>query len=132
MPEFHPLEIELCRKIYEDHGCADFDVAARISSGVGVTIVQGARPVGWWSVVVDELCYSAFPRFAPLVVARCTDHAVKATAAMARKRLWRKPLEATCGLVQIDRSAVGSAALPDDDHATTNDRAIAPHDQVQR
>jgi len=132
MPEFHPEEIDLCRKIYEDRECADLEVGARISKGVGVTVVQGARLVGWWSLVVDRLCYSAFPRFEPLAVATDTDHAVKATPAMAHKRLWRKPLEATCGLVPIDRSALGCAAVQGEGDAKLHVRTVSLPDQAQR
>jgi hypothetical protein len=90
MPEFHPSELELCRAIYEDRDCADLEVRARISKGIGITIAHDARPVGWWSVVVDNLCYSAFPRIEPLARAADIDHAVQATAAMACLRLWQK------------------------------------------
>ena len=101
MPQFHPAEIELCRKIYESRECVDLEVSASISKGVGITLLQGGRTVGWWYVAANKLCYAAFPGAGPVTVAAEVDQAVRSTAEMARKGLWRRPLEAASGLVAL-------------------------------
>lgn len=95
MPEFNPTEIELCRKIFEDSGCAALEVTASISRGVGLTILQRGRLVGWWYVAAGKLYYSSASGSGPAASADNIDAALRATVAMAKSQLWHQPLRAS-------------------------------------
>jgi hypothetical protein len=95
VPEFNPTEIELCRRIFEDSDCASLEVTASISRGVGLTILQRGRLVGWWYVAAGRLCYSTASGSGPAASAENVDAALHAIVAMAKKQLWHQPLQAS-------------------------------------
>lgn len=101
MPAFHLSEVELIERLYKDPALTALGVDATISAGVGITLSQHGRPVGWWYVAADKLCYSSFAGASPPVLATGTDHAIAATVSMARSGLWRQPRDAYAALTPV-------------------------------
>jgi hypothetical protein len=89
MSIYHPLDLELLRRISSSPDCTAQSVTATRGERFGVLVHHHARPVGLWSYLRGAFCFRGLASWDIIQTASDVEQVIALTVSMALKNKWQ-------------------------------------------